>query len=61
MKLHLRNGKTEYGGVFCAYIDETRPFQSNEEAGEIVFWDGKEEIGYIDEIDRTLISYYREE
>lgn len=61
MKFHLRNGKTEYGGLFCAYIDETRPFQSNEEAGEIVFWDGKEEIGYVDEIDRTLIRYYLEE
>jgi len=59
MKFHLRNGKTEYGGLFCAYIDEVRPFRSNEEAGKLVFWDRKTDIGYIDEIDRELLNYYR--
>lgn len=60
MKFHLHNGKTEYGGLFCAYIKEVRPFQSNDEARDIIFWDGQTDIGYIDEIDKKLLSYYQE-
>jgi 8-oxo-dGTP diphosphatase len=58
MKFNLKNGKTEYGGLFSAEIDIERPFQENEEANKIIFWDGIKDIGYIDEIDKELLKYY---
>jgi 8-oxo-dGTP diphosphatase len=60
MKFKLKNGKTEYGGLFSALIDNERPFETNDEAREIVFWEGNSEIGYIDEIDQELLKYYKE-
>src|SRR5690606_16344266 len=56
MKFRLANGKTEYGGLFSAWIEEERSFSENEEVEQIIFWDGKEEIGSIDEIDRFLVE-----
>lgn len=58
MKFHLKNGKTEYGGLFSADIDNERPFLENDEASRITFWDGQNDIGYIDEIDKELLKYY---
>ncbi|MFC7681831.1 hypothetical protein [Paenibacillus sp. GCM10028914] len=34
------------------------PFVKNDEADEIVFWDGEQNIGYIDEIDKELLKFY---
>src|SRR5690606_22802085 len=59
MKFKLRIGKTEYGGLYCAYIADERPFERNQEAGEMKFWDGHSDIGYIDEIDQELLKYYK--
>lgn len=58
MKFKLRTGKIEYGGLFCADIEEEMPFQMNEEANKIIFWGGIKDIGYIDEIDKELLKYY---
>ena len=58
MKFTLGNGKIEYGGLFSADIEEKRPFEMNEEAQKIIFWDGIKDIGYIDEIDKELLKYY---
>lgn len=58
MKFILKNGKTEYGGLFSAYIDNERPFLENNEANSIIFWDGSKDIGYIDKIDKELLKYY---
>jgi 8-oxo-dGTP diphosphatase len=60
MKFKLRNGRTEYGGLFCAWITEERPFEINQEAREMVFWNGHTDIGYIDDIDQELLKYYNE-
>jgi 8-oxo-dGTP diphosphatase len=61
MKVALANGRTEYGGLFSAWIGQERQFKENEEAAQIVFWDGTYDIGYINEIDRELLNYYRME
>jgi 8-oxo-dGTP diphosphatase len=58
MKFKLKNGKTEYGGLFSADIEIERPFIINEEANKIIYWDGITDIGYIDEIDKELLKYY---
>lgn len=58
MKFILKKGKTEYGGLYSANIDKERPFVKNDEADEIVFWDGEQNIGYIDEIDKELLKFY---
>ncbi len=58
MKFRLKDGRIEYGGLFCADIDQEWPFVINNEASRIVFWDGQQDIGYIDEIDKELLKYY---
>jgi 8-oxo-dGTP diphosphatase len=58
MKFKLKNGKTEYGGLFKGKISEERPFLKNTESDKIIFWNGIEDIGYIDEIDKKLLEYY---
>lgn len=58
MKFTLKNGKTEYGGLFSAYMDNERPFLENNEASKIIFWDESKDIGYINEIDKELLKYY---
>ncbi|MBD7969207.1 NUDIX domain-containing protein [Paenibacillus gallinarum] len=58
MKFKLKNGKTEYGGLFSADIDNERPFLDNEEAEKMIYWDLHTDIGYIDEIDKELLKYY---
>ncbi|MEC0243644.1 NUDIX domain-containing protein [Paenibacillus dokdonensis] len=58
MKFTLKNGRVEYGGLFSADIELERPFLNNDEATKIIFWDGTEDIGYIDEIDKELLKYY---
>ncbi|MFC6333120.1 NUDIX domain-containing protein [Paenibacillus septentrionalis] len=58
MKFVLKNGKTEYGGLFSADIDTERPFIKNNEANSIIFWNGTNDIGYINEIDKELLKYY---
>lgn len=58
MKFIFKNGKIEYGGLYSAQIVAERPFINNDETDQIVFWDGKEEIGFIDGIDKELLKYY---
>ena len=58
MKFKLKTGKTEYGGLFKGEITKERQFINNNESEKIIFWNGKDNIGYIDEIDQKLLEYY---
>ncbi|CAM4003861.1 NUDIX domain-containing protein [Lederbergia lenta] len=59
MKLQLKpDDRMEYGALFIGDIKELRPFEENEETEQIIFWDQKTDIGYIDEIDEKLLEYY---
>ncbi len=56
---HLRpREKTHdvYGAMFMGVQDGTAAFQESEEITAIRYWDGKSDIGYIDEIDRKLVE-----
>jgi 8-oxo-dGTP diphosphatase len=57
MKFKLKNNKIEYEGLFSAYIQEERPFEINEETNKIIFLNGADDIGYINEIDKKLLEY----
>ena len=48
--------RTEYGALFYAEIDNLSRFQENEEAEEIILWDGVSDIGSIQIIDKKLIE-----
>ena len=48
----------EYGGLFKGKIIKERQFINNNESEKIIFWNGKDNIGYIDEIDQKLLEYY---
>jgi 8-oxo-dGTP diphosphatase len=58
MKFKLKNGNIEYGGLYNAIIKNTRLFLENNESEKIIFWNGKDDIGYIDEIDKKLLEYF---
>jgi len=51
------DNRTEFGALYRADLIEALPFRPNEEALEIVFWDGVSEIGEIDIIDAELLKY----
>jgi len=55
MEIHFsKDGRTEYGALFAGEITAPRPFTSDGEAREIVFWDGVRDLGEIDAIDLAL-------
>ena len=45
-----------YGTLFSGELTSLAPFRENDEISEITCWDGKTDIGYIDEIDRKVID-----
>jgi len=49
-----------YGTLFSGELTYPVPFQENDEIAKILFWDGKTDIGYIDEIDRTVIGLFQD-
>ncbi|QHE51909.1 NUDIX domain-containing protein [Pontibacillus sp. HMF3514] len=56
MKLvNKENGKEKYNPVFTGVVEKLQPFHENEETDAIVFWDGEERIGEVDEVDVALL------
>ena len=49
-----------YGTLYSGELPSPTPFRENDEISRITFWDGKTEIGYIDEIDLTVIRLIQE-
>jgi len=49
-----------YGTLFSGELPLPAPFRENDEIAKIMFWDGKTNIGYIDEIDRTVIRLFQD-
>ena len=45
-----------YGTLYSGELLSPAPFRENEEISRITFWDGKTDIGYMDEIDRAVIK-----
>jgi len=50
--------RIEYGVLYSAELTTVHAFQPNAEISQICFWDRISEIGRIDPIDMTLLSYY---
>ena len=45
-----------YGTLYSGELPSPTPFRENDEIERIIFWDGKTDIGYMDEIDRAVIK-----
>jgi len=45
-----------YGTLYSGELPSPAPFRENDEIVRITFWDGKADIGYMDEIDRAVIN-----
>jgi 8-oxo-dGTP diphosphatase len=45
-----------YGTLFSGELLSPAPFSENDEITQITYWNGKTDIGYIDEIDRTVMN-----
>jgi 8-oxo-dGTP diphosphatase len=50
------DNRSYYGTLYSGELPSPTPFRENEEIAQITFWDGKADIGYIDEIDRAVIN-----
>lgn len=62
MKLDLQpdfygSHRIEYGALFAGVVERPTDFIANDEAEKIVFWDGAEDIGDFEIIDRKLIEF----
>ena len=59
MKFRLKpDGRIEYGMLYSGELLEFKDFQENDEIREIVLWDEKTDIGYINEVDIKLLDFY---
>lgn len=59
MKFRLKpDDRLEYGALYSGELTQIQSFSQNDEADQIILWDTKTNIGYIDEIDEKLIEYY---
>ena len=57
--LKLRDGsdnRISFGALYSGSLAVPAPFRESEEISRIAFWDGKTDIGYVDEIDAALIN-----
>lgn len=55
MRLKLMpDSRLEFGALYAGQVLTLRPFDTNDETTGIVWWDGKENVGTISEIDRWL-------
>ncbi|MFW5985910.1 MAG: NUDIX domain-containing protein [Halanaerobiales bacterium] len=50
--------RTEYGALYSAEIKKLKEFKETDEIKKVVLWDMKEDIGYVNEIDKKLLGYY---
>ena len=60
--LKLRVGpdnRISFGALYSGSLAVPAPFRESEEISTITYWDGKTDIGYIDEIDRAIIDLVR--
>ncbi|XEC96682.1 NUDIX domain-containing protein [Paenibacillus tarimensis] len=48
--------RMEYGALFFCELENLVNFVENNEADQIILWDGSSDIGYIEEIDEKLIE-----
>ncbi|QTD41939.1 NUDIX domain-containing protein [Sporosarcina sp. Te-1] len=54
---NLINGTVKYNPVYFTAIEQLQPFLENAETSEIILWDLKEDIGYVDEVDLKLFDF----
>jgi 8-oxo-dGTP diphosphatase len=52
-----KNGQLKFNPVYSAVTDHLQPFRENDETTEIKLWDGKEDIGWFDEVDIKILEY----
>lgn len=52
------NGEIRYQAIFSGFQDELIPFEkgNGDEMDEIILWDLKEDIGYVDECDLKMVE-----
>ena len=48
-----------YGTLYSGELSSPVPFRANDEISQITFWDGKTDIGYVDEIDVAVLDIIR--
>jgi 8-oxo-dGTP diphosphatase len=51
------NGKVKFNPVYFSIIEKLQPFRENEETSDIILWDLKQEIGYLDSVDIRILDF----
>jgi 8-oxo-dGTP diphosphatase len=57
MRIRFPSGNAELGALYATELPPLRPFAANEEVERIALWDGRENLGYVEEIDAALIAF----
>lgn len=57
LKMRNQNNSIHYNPVYSQTVFTLHPFIENTETNGILLWDGKKEIGPIDEVDMELLKY----
>ncbi|MDX8364656.1 NUDIX hydrolase [Cytobacillus sp. IB215665] len=51
------SGEVKYNPVYYSKVNKLQPFIDNDETSEIMLWDCKEDIGYIDLVDIQILAF----
>lgn len=57
MRVRFPSGRTELGALYATELPALSPFVANEETERIALWDGREDLGYVEEIDAALLAF----
>lgn len=56
---NIISGEIKYNPVYFTTLEKLQPFHKNNETSEILLWDLKQQIGYIDEVDIKVFDYIK--
>ncbi|WP_053075131.1 NUDIX domain-containing protein [Ornithinibacillus californiensis] len=57
LKTEGMDNNLKYNPVYYGEIDKLMPFLENDETTKITLWDGYQDIGCMDEVDRRVFEY----
>jgi 8-oxo-dGTP diphosphatase len=57
LKTESMDNKIKYNPVYYGEIDKLMPFLENKETTKITLWDGNQDVGVIDAVDRRVFDY----
>lgn len=57
LKVRKPDGTIKYNPIYFAELEYIVPFKENDETDKILFWNLTDNVGYIDEVDETVLKW----